>query len=83
MESPRYKKWRDEEIDKKLMKYLHFFEISSSNSNNKDWQWKVRCFHKGIFSFLQICYYSILKIAASTQERGQIQHREDRWILIM
>lgn len=53
------------------MKYLHFFEISSSNSNNKDRQWQVRCFHKGIFGFLEICYHSILEIAVSTQEKGE------------
>lgn len=57
---------------KKGIKYLHFFEVSSSNSNNKDGQRQVRRFHKGIFGFLEICYYSILRKAVGSQEKGEI-----------
>lgn len=41
--------------------YLHLLEVCSSNSNNKDWQWKIRRLHNGILCFLEICDYTILQ----------------------
>lgn len=64
---------------KKKKTNLHFLEVSSSNPDDKDWQWQIWCHNESIFCFLEVCYYSILKKWWLTNHNVQNIHFIENW----